>query len=56
MKTTTTPETTRTTIDIKTATYLKYKRRALRFKTSAKKLIEETIEEKVNNKPSAEVK
>lgn len=49
-----TKEITRTTIDIKTATYQKYKRRAINKQTTAKKMIEAIIEEAINKKPSAE--
>ena len=42
-----TAETTRTTIDLKTSTYTRYKRKAISENISAKKLIEKTIEEAI---------
>jgi predicted DNA-binding ribbon-helix-helix protein len=53
MKTQITIETTRTTIDIRTSTYWKYKRLAVRDKTTAKKLIETIIENAVNKPKKA---
>jgi transcription elongation GreA/GreB family factor len=51
-------ETTRTTVDLKTKIYLKYKRKALSENTSAKKLIEQIIENAIipPKKQSEEVK
>lgn len=51
-------ERVRTTIDLKTKIYMKYKRKALTENTSAKKLIEKTIEDAMTppKKQSEEVK
>lgn len=53
MKTQMSIDTTRTTIDIRTTTYWKYKRLAVRNKTTAKKLIETIIENEVNKPKTA---